>query len=923
MTSNFELSDEHAWELHKENTAPLERGRNANTLHKRTDDLSSTMRQDQLKSQIALYEKLVSPSEQIHFTQKRTDSSSSDILIHWLSYIKFMQDEYPASTQPIFLLLERCTRALLPLLEYKNDVRFIRVCILYADKTLFPSDIYKYFHKKKVGTETALFWVAWAWVSEKNGEFQFCEKIFMKGLSKKAKPIQMLEKRHKQFQRRMCRHMLNRMDQDSGAPVDEYAQRESLQQLSENGAKYNQRSKRFNDSRMHQQNPQNQQRHFGHHRSNRTGSNENIHSGSGFNIFTETEDRNIGYNLDKENSQSFISTERNILAKESERVKENIRASETALERDTASNLNANDSGYSSVPERRRNPLTGPKFEVFTDDSFENKQPPSNKNQKSRNKRSLQDISKTGKAEKLIKDPLRYMRNSEKLHQVHGSEHIDNKIRQSSKNEQKEKAIRSHESHWDEELCFEEKRAVMGKFQNSSSKQNFNLICENYVDHPGSPMTVEMQDSSIDAIDDVHKIGRRGISERNELGREIPLNLQNNSNEDQMGDCHDSDVLHEVEFKDEPTVNTKFAMRELSVMFSSPKGISTQGSGEKVDDKKPLFSANGANDKISENTFIEKMQRVRNLINSSSELDSSNRKVIKQNDGYAKENSVIPSNNTIQSKFQIYEDDDGNKSLSREDDRSNDGGDTATFSIFNEIASSLSPITDRSKNIENADDHKRFPTRHSNQRSSVRFEKKLPLVSTVQGTDNLRKDNLSARTGTNQKTHSTYLFSKSRDTSNTYFDDKIEDNEDQISCNYLERKDKGESINFSIFNETESSKVEDDDDHAETNLTYFDNGNDNKKDKNEPITFSIFNDIESNLSPVSNKDDTFDEEGLVNTRISPTFDDDKENALKLFQNMALHRCTDQSENKVDNRDKKCVHPNENKFSFNIFCDGDD
>jgi hypothetical protein len=64
-------------------------------------------------------------------------------------------------------------------------------------------------HSRKIGAKTALYWVAWAWVAEKDGDFAFADKIFKKALSKGAEPINILEERHRQFQRRMSRHWLN------------------------------------------------------------------------------------------------------------------------------------------------------------------------------------------------------------------------------------------------------------------------------------------------------------------------------------------------------------------------------------------------------------------------------------------------------------------------------------------------------------------------------------------------------------------------------------------------------------------------------------------------------------------------------------------------------------------------------------------
>lgn len=64
-------------------------------------------------------------------------------------------------------------------------------------------------HSRKIGAKTALFWVAWAWVSEKSGDFQFADKIFRTALAKNAEPRNILEDRQRQFQRRMSRYWLN------------------------------------------------------------------------------------------------------------------------------------------------------------------------------------------------------------------------------------------------------------------------------------------------------------------------------------------------------------------------------------------------------------------------------------------------------------------------------------------------------------------------------------------------------------------------------------------------------------------------------------------------------------------------------------------------------------------------------------------
>lgn len=183
-----------AWELSKENAAPLARGRNVKKLEKSLSKKSSGG-DEQTKQTLNHFKTLVA---------QETD----DPLIHWLSYIKYHQDAFPSDTNAQFLLMEQCARTLMNNPRYANDDRFVRVCIMYADKTAFPADVFKYLHQQKIGTKVAVFWIAWAFLAEKKEYYSFAETVFQKGISKEAQPLDHLKTRHKQFQRRMSESTL-------------------------------------------------------------------------------------------------------------------------------------------------------------------------------------------------------------------------------------------------------------------------------------------------------------------------------------------------------------------------------------------------------------------------------------------------------------------------------------------------------------------------------------------------------------------------------------------------------------------------------------------------------------------------------------------------------------------------------------------
>ena len=132
-------------------------------------------------------------------------------LQHWIDYLKWSESNQEPDAQ--FLLMERCVRTCM--YQCKDDVRFIQICVRYADKTSFPPDVFKYLYQHEVGIKVALFWIAWAWVAETIGDFAFCEKIYKKGILKEAAPLALLQQRQKQFQRRLSRHRLNSSKQQS------------------------------------------------------------------------------------------------------------------------------------------------------------------------------------------------------------------------------------------------------------------------------------------------------------------------------------------------------------------------------------------------------------------------------------------------------------------------------------------------------------------------------------------------------------------------------------------------------------------------------------------------------------------------------------------------------------------------------------
>jgi len=51
-----------------------------------------------------------------------------------------------------------------------------------------PGEIFTYMSSNKIGEKSALFWMSWAFVAEKNENFNLTDQIFQKGIRKNAEP---------------------------------------------------------------------------------------------------------------------------------------------------------------------------------------------------------------------------------------------------------------------------------------------------------------------------------------------------------------------------------------------------------------------------------------------------------------------------------------------------------------------------------------------------------------------------------------------------------------------------------------------------------------------------------------------------------------------------------------------------------------
>lgn len=86
-----------------------------------------------------------------------------------------------------------------------------------------PSEVFAFMATNKIGERVALFWIAWAFVEEKNCNIKAADQIYVKALRYLAEPRDLLNKRYHQFQRRMTRKYLSddhEVAESSNKPIE-------------------------------------------------------------------------------------------------------------------------------------------------------------------------------------------------------------------------------------------------------------------------------------------------------------------------------------------------------------------------------------------------------------------------------------------------------------------------------------------------------------------------------------------------------------------------------------------------------------------------------------------------------------------------------------------------------------------------------
>uniref|UniRef100_A0A6M2FCN5 BUB1 N-terminal domain-containing protein n=1 Tax=Populus davidiana TaxID=266767 RepID=A0A6M2FCN5_9ROSI len=187
LASKQETGNE--WELFKENVRPLKRGRNVGLLNQALKSHSDY----QLKrSLLDTRRKLVEAIDEYE---------GDDPLLPWIECIKWVQEAFPqgGGSSGLVLIYEQCVRAFWHSDRYKDDLRYLKVWLEYAENCVDAEVIYSFLDANEIGKSHSAYYLAYALHTESKSKMKIANDIFNLGISRDAQPMEKLKDAYRKF----------------------------------------------------------------------------------------------------------------------------------------------------------------------------------------------------------------------------------------------------------------------------------------------------------------------------------------------------------------------------------------------------------------------------------------------------------------------------------------------------------------------------------------------------------------------------------------------------------------------------------------------------------------------------------------------------------------------------------------------------
>ena len=139
-----------------------------------------------------------------------------------MQYIEWVEQTYPKGGKEgnLPVLLEKCIKEFKDEPTYSQDARYLDVWIKYASMAQKPLDLYNFMFTNQLCTKLPDFYINWALQLEENELIKKAEQAYKSGIDMvdRGDPkFEVLEARHRQFQSRVLKKMVNDGDMSSNS----------------------------------------------------------------------------------------------------------------------------------------------------------------------------------------------------------------------------------------------------------------------------------------------------------------------------------------------------------------------------------------------------------------------------------------------------------------------------------------------------------------------------------------------------------------------------------------------------------------------------------------------------------------------------------------------------------------------------------
>ncbi|KAJ6414259.1 hypothetical protein OIU84_006973 [Salix udensis] len=124
-----------------------------------------------------------------------------DPLLPWIECIKWVQEAFPqgGDSSGLILIYEQCVRAFWHSDLYKDDPRFLKVWLEYAENCVDAEVIYSFLDANEIGKSQSAYYLAYALHMESKSKMKIANDTFNLGISRDAQPIEKLKDAYRKF----------------------------------------------------------------------------------------------------------------------------------------------------------------------------------------------------------------------------------------------------------------------------------------------------------------------------------------------------------------------------------------------------------------------------------------------------------------------------------------------------------------------------------------------------------------------------------------------------------------------------------------------------------------------------------------------------------------------------------------------------